>query len=228
MQASKAARPAVQILVANQNLEWARTVAQSFEPLGLPVAACAPNDVMDLEFGFNGLLVLLQGRDDEPAAARVRELRQAGKRCPILVLCPDEGTDAAAQILDAGADDYVTIPFDGRELQARARALLRRSSDQWLIPGAGTEVRLDNENRVVQVGPKAVKLTPTEFSIFQYLAERRGSWVSSEKIIADVIGTHHAPRTALVRVHVHHIRRKLADCGWCLRAEHGRGYMLSI
>ena len=72
------------------------------------------------------------------------------------------------------------------------------------------------------------KLTPTEFSIFQYLAERRGSWVSSDKIINDVIGSHHAPRTALVRVHVHHIRRKLADCGWCLRAEHGRGYMLSV
>jgi DNA-binding response OmpR family regulator len=179
-------------------------------------------------FGFNGLIVLLQGREDGAAADKVREIRQAGKRCPVLVLCPDEGTDAAAQILDSGADDYVTIPFDGRELQARARALLRRSSDQWLIPGAGTEVRLDTENRVVQVGPKAVKLTPTEFSIFQYLAERRGSWVSSEKIIADVIGTHHTPRTALVRVHVHHIRRKLADCGWCLRAEHGRGYMLSV
>src|SRR5688572_17979188 len=42
----------------------------------------------------------------------------------------------------------------------------------------------------------------------------------------EVIGTHHAPRTALVRVHVHHIRRKLGDCGWCVRAEHGRGYML--
>jgi two-component system response regulator TctD len=229
MQPGKAARPAVQILVANQNKEWAHSVAQAFEPLGIPVASCTPEQVLDMAtFGFNGLLVLLQGKEDPPAAGRVKEIRQAGKRCPVLVLCPDEGPDAAAEILDAGADDYVTIPFDARELQARGRALLRRSSDQWLIPGAGTEVRLDTENRVVQVGPKSIKLTPTEFSIFQYLAERRGSWVSSDKIIAEVIGTHHAPRTALVRVHVHHIRRKLADCGWCLRAEHGRGYMLSI
>jgi len=78
------------------------------------------------------------------------------------------------------------------------------------------------------VGPKSVKLTPTEFAIFQYLAERPGIWISSDRIITEVIGTHHAPRTALVRVHVHHIRRKLGDCGWCVRAEHGRGYMLSV
>jgi DNA-binding response OmpR family regulator len=219
----------MQILVANANVEWAKSVAQAFEPLGLPVAAVLPDDLMDqAAFGFNGLIVLLQGREDPSAAERVRLIRSSGKRCPVLVLCPDEGTEAAAEILDSGADDYVTLPFDARELLARARALLRRSSDQWLIPGAGTEVRLDTEGRTVQVGPKSIKLTPTEFSIFQYLAERRGSWVSSEKIINDVIGSHHAPRTALVRVHVHHIRRKLADCGWCLRAEHGRGYMLSV
>ena len=46
-----------------------------------------------------------------------------------------------------------------------------------------------------------------------------GIWISSDRIISEVIGTHHAPRTALVRVHVHHIRRKLGDCGWCVRAE---------
>ena len=150
------------------------------------------------------------------------------KRCPVLILCADNGPEAAAELLEAGADDYVCLPFNGRELAARARALIRRSSDQWLIPGSRTEVRIDPDKRMVQVGPKSVKLTPTEFAIFQYLAERPGIWISSDRIISEVIGTHHAPRTALVRVHVHHIRRKLGDCGWCVRAEHGRGYMLSV
>jgi DNA-binding response OmpR family regulator len=231
MEANRAARPPAQVIIGSENEEWARTVAKVFEPLNMPIASCEESKVIEVAgFGFAGLLVLVQGRETPASqvADRVREIRQSGKRCPILVLCPDEGPESAAEILDAGADDYVTLPFNGRELLARSRALLRRSSDQWLIPGAGTEVRLDSENRTVQVGPKTVKLTPTEFSIFQYLAERPGTWISSDKIIADVIGTHHAPRTALVRVHVHHIRRKLGDCGWCLRAEHGRGYMLSV
>jgi DNA-binding response OmpR family regulator len=229
MQATTTVRPAPQIILGSQSEEWALAIKKVFDPLGLPVAACRESELLQVAgFGFNGLIVLVQAHGTGKASDSVKAIRQAGKRWPILVLCPDEGPEAVAEILDAGADDYVTMPFNAVELVARTRALLRRSSDQWLIPGSGTEVRLDADNRTVQVGPKSVKLTPTEFSIFQYLAERRSTWVSSEKIIADVIGTHHAPRTALVRVHVHHIRRKLGECCWCLRAEHGRGYMLSV
>jgi two-component system, OmpR family, KDP operon response regulator KdpE len=218
-----------QVVVASEQQEWTSSVCKVFEDFNLDVAACNETDLGEaLGFGFQGLLVLVEGAERDSAAERVRRLRQSGRRCPVLILCQDHGPEAAAELLDAGADDYVCLPFDDRELAARARALIRRSSDQWLIPGAKTEVRLDAEQRTVQVGPRTVKLTPTEFSIFQYLAERPGVWVTSDRIIAEVIGTHHAPRTALVRVHVHHIRRKLAEYRWCLRAEHGSGYMLSI
>lgn len=225
-----AAQPAAaQVVVASEHPEWASTVCKVFEELELDVAACNEEEIPEVVgFGFQGLLVLVQGPKRDSAAERVKGLRQSGKRCPVLILCADNGPEAAAELLEAGADDYVTLPFNGRELAARARALIRRSSDQWLIPGARTEVRIDPDKRMVQVGPKSVKLTPTEFAIFQYLAERPGIWISSDRIISEVIGTHHAPRTALVRVHVHHIRRKLGECGWCLRAEHGRGYMLSV
>jgi DNA-binding response OmpR family regulator len=225
-----AAQPAAaQVVVASEHTEWASTVCKVFEELSLDVAACNEEEIGEvIGFGFQGLLVLVQGPKRESAAERVKILRQSGKRCPVLILCADNGPEAAAELLEAGADDYVCLPFNGRELAARARALIRRSSDQWLIPGSRTEVRIDPDKRTVQVGPKSVKLTPTEFAIFQYLAERPGMWISSDRIISEVIGTHHAPRTALVRVHVHHIRRKLGDCGWCVRAEHGRGYMLSV
>lgn len=219
----------VQVVVASPHAEWATTVCKVFEELKLEVASCQEDNISEVVgFGFQGLLVLVQGAERDSAADRVKALRQSGKRCPVLILCADNGPEAAAELLEAGADDYVCLPFNGRELAARARALIRRSSDQWLIPGARTEVRIDPDKRMVQVGPKSVKLTPTEFAIFQFLAERPGVWISSDRIITEVIGTHHAPRTALVRVHVHHIRRKLGDCGWCVRAEHGRGYMLSV
>lgn len=220
---------APRVVVASEHPEWAETVAKVFDQLKIPVLACPMGEVRERTgFGFGGLLVLVDGPERSRAANHVKELREEGKRCPILVLCPDNGPEAAAEILDAGADDYVCLPFNARELMARARALIRRSSDQWLIPGGGTEIQLNPEQRTVQIGPKIVKLTPTEFAIFNYLAERRGTWIPSDRIISEVIGTHHAPRTALVRVHVHHIRRKLGECGWCLRAEHGRGYMLSV
>lgn len=220
---------AAQVVVASEHTEWAASVCKVFEELKLDVAACKEDQISDVVgFGFQGLLVLVQGPKLDSAAERIKSLRQSGKRCPVLILCPDNGPEAAAELLEAGADDYVCLPFNGRELAARARALIRRSSDQWLIPGARTEVRLHPDTRMVQVGPKQVRLTPTEFAIFQYLAERPGMWISSDRIISEVIGTHHQPRTALVRVHVHHIRRKLGECGWCVRAEHGRGYMLSV
>ena len=220
---------APRVIVGSQHPEWAESVAKVFSQMSIPVVACALDQVPDVAgFGFGGLVVLVDGPERSRAANFVRELRKEGKRWPILVLCPDDGPEAAAEILDAGADDYVCLPFNGKELMARARALIRRSSDQWLIPGGGTELKLDPDQRTVHIGPKVVKLTPTEFAIFSYLAERRGNWISSDRIITEVIGTHHAPRTALVRVHVHHIRRKLGEAGWCLRAEHGRGYMLSV
>lgn len=217
-----------QVVVASEHEEWSSTVCRVFEEFQLEVEACPASQMTEsVSVGFRGLVVLVQGSERDSAADKVRGLRLSGKRCPVLVLCKDNGPEAAADLLEAGADDYVCLPFNGRELAARARALIRRSSAQWLMPGAKTEVVLEPDQRTVQVGPKRVKLTPTEFAIFQYLAERPETWVTSDRIISDVIGTHHAPRTALVRVHVHHIRRKLGDCGWCLRAEHGRGYKLA-
>lgn len=217
-----------QVVVASEDEQWATTVRRVFEELQLVVATCPASEMIDsVELGFRGLVVLVQGAERGSAADRVRDLRQTGKHCPVLILCKDNGPEAVADLLEAGADDYICLPFNGRELAARARALIRRSSAQWLLPGARTEVRLEPDARTVQVGPKRVKLTPTEFAIFQYLAERPETWITSDRIISEVIGTHHAPRTALVRVHVHHIRRKLGDCGWCLQAEHGRGYKLT-
>lgn len=217
-----------QVVVASEDEQWASTVCRVFEELQLKVVACPASQMSEsVRLDFGGLVVLVQGAERDSAAARVRDLRQTGKRCPVLILCKDDGPEAAADLLEAGADDYVCLPFNGRELAARARALIRRSSAQWLLPNSKTEVRLEPHERTVQVGPKRVKLTPTEFAIFQYLAERPETWVTSDRIISEVIGTHHAPRTALVRVHVHHIRRKLGDCGWCLQAEHGRGYKLA-
>ena len=113
---------AAQVVVASEHTEWATTVCKVFEELKLEVAACREEEVADVVgFGFQGLLVLVQGPKLDSAAERIKSLRQSGKRCPVLILCADNGPEAAAELLEAGADDYVCLPFNGRELAARAR-----------------------------------------------------------------------------------------------------------
>ena len=104
-----AAQPAAaQVVVASEHTEWASTVCKVFEELKLPVAACNEEEISEVVgFGFQGLLVLVQGPKRESAAERVKVLRQSGKRCPVLILCADNGPEAAAELLEAGADDYV-------------------------------------------------------------------------------------------------------------------------
>jgi two-component system KDP operon response regulator KdpE len=143
-------------------------------------------------------------------AALCRELR-ASYSGPVLTLSSRPEERLAIDVLDAGADTYVTLPFKAGELLARIRALLRarsakpRSSDAIRIG----ELEIDLTQRRVTVAGRVVRLTRTEFNILAFLARNHDRAVSTEAILETVWGPVRGDYTQSLRVHIGHIRRKI-------------------
>ena len=148
----------------------------------------------------------MPGSDGYELIAAVRKRAKT----PIVVLSV-RGVEAdKVRALDLGADDYVTKPFSVHELLARVRAQLRRTRDD--APPGPLEfpgLVIDRERRFVAVEGREVRLTPTEFSILEFLASRAGKPVTIGQIIGRV--WHGAPGTTpdAVRVHVGSLRKKI-------------------
>jgi two-component system KDP operon response regulator KdpE len=131
---------------------------------------------------------------------------------PIIVLSVrgDEKTKVAA--LDAGADDYVTKPFGMNELIARIRAALRRAivnSDKEAKAIRLGDFHIDLESRSVEVKGREVKLTPKEFDLLTYLAQRPGKVVTHRALLANVWGENSTESSEYLHVFIGHLRKKL-------------------
>jgi two-component system KDP operon response regulator KdpE len=121
----------------------------------------------------------------------------------------DEST--IVQVLDRGADDYLTKPFRSGELLARMRALLRRASTQperSSVVVAG-ELSIDLAKRKVLRDGNEIRLTRTEFDIVAFLGRNLDRVVTAEMILRQVWGPHHGEYAQTLRVHIGHIRRKI-------------------
>jgi two-component system copper resistance phosphate regulon response regulator CusR len=158
-----------------------------------------------------------------------RAIRTAGKRMPILMLTARDGVDDRIKGLDSGADDYLTKPFEFRELLARLRALLRRPTE--LRPSEITvgDVTLDPAAQTVKRGNKSISLTAKEYALLEYLARNAGRVIGRSEIAEHVWDESFDPFSNLIEVYVNRLRRKLGDEGGkpLLQTRRGSGYVLS-
>jgi len=143
-----------------------------------------------------------------------RDIRQAGLITPILMLTARGQTSDKVNGLKIGADDYVTKPFNMRELMARVEALLRRAPSR---PAAQSGVFEFGSIRVDLVGTEAtrdgtvVNLSAREFQLLRYFIEHRGATLSREELLKQVWGYSADMYTRTVDVHVASLRQKLED-----------------
>jgi DNA-binding response OmpR family regulator len=158
----------------------------------------------------------------------VRQLRAAGVTTPILVLTARGTWTERVAGIDAGADDYLPKPFDPEELNARIRAVLRRTGKQ-AVQGAETlevnGIKLSPGTREVWAEGTTVDLTTIEFDILDLIARSAGRVVSRHELTAAI---HQRPASPLDRsldVHVSHIRKKLGRQGGLIRTVRGVGYL---
>ena len=131
---------------------------------------------------------------------------------PIIVLSVRGEERTKVEALDAGADDYVTKPFSTNELLARVRATLRRASaaqpPESPVIAIG-DFRIDLQAHSVQVKNQEVRLTPKEFDVLVYMAQRAGKIVTHRALLAAVWGETSTEQPEYLRVVIGHLRKKL-------------------
>lgn len=176
-----------------------------------------------------GLLVLdvmLPGLDGFEVC---RRLRAQGNPIPIIMLTArDEDIDKIVG-LELGADDYLTKPFNPRELVARVKAILRRSERQ-AAPAAGPlrvgDLEIDLASREARAGLTLLDLRAQEFDLLVTLVENRGRVLSREQLLQQAWGFDFYGQTRTVDVHVAHLRKKLEATRVRIETVTGVGYKL--
>ena len=197
--------------------------------------------VLEAESGRQGIaevaqrkpdVVLLDlGLPDMDGLEVLKRLRE-WSRVPVLILSVRDGPEEKVAALDAGADDYVTKPFESAELLARLRAIQRRG---YATPEEPTfragHLTIDFVSRTVMVNGEEVKLTATEYSLLKVLAQHAGKVVTHKQLLREVWGPNAEEQSQYLRVYVTHLRKKieLPNCqDKLLRTESGIGYRLIV
>ncbi len=166
----------------------------------------------------------------------VRELRRQGIGCPVIMLTARSAKMDVVVGLEVGADDYITKPFDSRELAARLGAHLRRASQTGARgPREGViavgAVEIDTEGRWVRIGDQEVKLTMTEFNLLALMAANPGRVLTRAQLLEKVWGYLADVDYHSVDPHIQRLRKKLSsrgDAGVGLEAVAGLGYRLAV
>ncbi|MDT7690284.1 MAG: two-component system, OmpR family, copper resistance phosphate regulon response regulator CusR [Acidobacteriota bacterium] len=170
--------------------------------------------------------IMLPGKDGFEVC---RELRSTGSPVPVLMLTARDTIDDRVEGLDTGADDYLTKPFDFRELLAHIRALLRRG--QSLRPDVieVDDLEIEIRKRQVNRGGRGVHLTAKEYALLEYLARRAGEVVARADIAEHVWDENFDPFSNLIEVYVQRLRRKIDDGHETklIHTRRGAGYVLS-
>ena len=155
--------------------------------------------------------VMMPGMNGFEVCERIRQVSDA----PLIMLTALNHEQEMLRGLEAGADDFLSKPFNAEILLARARAVFRRSENK---NGGGSEFQYDNghltidvERHDVSIRGKRIKLTPVEFRLLVFLARNAGKVLTIEQIIANVWGPEYKGSTDYVHVYVSHLRKKLED-----------------
>ncbi|MBL7090733.1 two-component system response regulator TctD [Acidovorax delafieldii] len=175
--------------------------------------------ILDLTLpGLDGLQVLQQARS-------------RGLRTPVLILTARGTVGDRVVGLNAGADDYLPKPFDLDELEARLRALVRRSADPAVAPLAPSTVqigaiRYDKDSGALYLNGEVMELTPRELALMHALLAQPGHAVTKERLYELVFPGQLDVQYEAIEVVVYRLRKKLAGTGLTLMTLRGLGYLL--
>ena len=159
----------------------------------------------------------------------LRRLRDARVETPVLILSGQTEAETKVKGLDAGADDYLTKPFDKEELMARIQAIVRRSQghSQSVIRTGKLAVNLDTST--VEVEGHPIHLTGKEYGILELLSLRKGTTLTKEMFLNHLYGGMDEPELKIIDVFICKLRKKLADATGgdnYIETVWGRGYVL--
>lgn len=161
---------------------------------------------MTVDYDLIILDIMLPRRD---GLSVLRELRIKGIKTPILLLTAKATIESKVEGLDSGSDDYLTKPFDLRELVSRVNALLRRNSVDQPVQLTIADLTLDPVKRIARRGERALELTAREFSLLEYLMRKKGHALSRSQIMDHVWSGEFEGTSNIVDVYIKYLRGKV-------------------
>jgi two-component system OmpR family response regulator len=191
----------------------------------------AQSRLLQTDFDAAVLDIGLPKVDGLTVLKRVRAVKPA---LPVLVLTALDGLEDRVAGLNAGADDYLTKPFDFPELEARLRALLRRAQTRAAGPSTTVmgRLRFDRAGRRAGIGDRTVDLSPREWDLLDLLLSNADRVVQKGQITQGWTAERPDDRgdatvaPGMIEVYIHRLRRKLEGSGLSIRTVRGLGYLL--
>jgi two-component system response regulator PhoP len=163
-----------------------------------------------------------------PGAEVLKRLRQNKVHTPVLILTARDEKEVIVELLNAGADDYLTKPFDLGELLARTKALIRRGKGQPSPVLTVGDLEINTVNRTVQRSGRNIQLTAMEYRVLEYLAHRPRAVVSKTELLEHLYDYNWEKFSNVIEVYISGLRRKLNEgsSAELIHTLRGQGYIL--
>jgi DNA-binding response OmpR family regulator len=171
--------------------------------------------------------VLLPGMDGFEVCTFLRNDMKSD--IPIILLTALGEVENKIKGLNIGADDYLSKPFDLRELLARVEALIRRNQLKRGLSISCGKLKINTKSQKVYCGDEQIELSKKEYQILEFLMKNSGTVFSREDIIGRLWEIGNEPRSNIVDVYIRYLRKKLEPCGmeFCIETVQGKGYRLN-
>jgi two-component system response regulator PhoP len=221
----------LRILIVEDEVRLAENIARSFRESagyavdiardgedGLFMAESNPYDAVLLDL----MLPKLDG------LGVLRKMREAKQHTPVLVLTARDEKESIVALLNTGADDYLTKPFDLGELLARTKALIRRGKGHSSPILEVGDLQINIADRIVHKGGEKISLTAMEYRVLEYLAHRPGAVVSKTELLEHLYDYNWEKFSNVIEVYISGLRRKLDDNSsqQLIHTVRGQGYTL--
>jgi len=221
----------MRLLLVEDHAELALWVAKTLRQSGFAVDVIDRGDsaataLLTQSYDLVVLDLSLPGMDGLELLRRIRH-QEKTSRLPVLILTARGTPEDRVKGLNLGADDYLPKPFELAELEARIKALLRRSSNVVPTVLVG-QLEFDTTTRVVLVRGKPLALTQRELAVLEALLSRLGKPVPRDTLFDKVFGLDDDVQPEAIELYVHRLRKKLEGSGVAINTLRGLGYMLAI
>lgn len=217
----------MRILIAEDDRIIADGLARALKRSGYAID-CAHNGLdadTALMTASYDLLILDVGLPKLSGLEVLKRLRARNSSLPVLMLTALDGTSDRVRGLDLGADDYMAKPFELAELEARVRALTRRSAGAIPTMQCG-QLTYDQVGRVAQIAGQTLDLSAREIGLLEILLQRVGRLVSKDQLVDHLCGWGEEVSHNAIEVYVHRLRKKLEPGGVRIVTVRGLGYCL--
>jgi DNA-binding response OmpR family regulator len=221
----------MRVLVVEDEVRLASNLAEALRQRCGYAVDCAETGTDGLslaEFGHYDLLLLDLMLPGLNGLRIVQRVRRRGDVTPILILTARDERARVIELLNAGADDYLTKPFDLGELLARAKALIRRgkgASHPVLTTG---RISVNTVEQTVRCDGQLIDLSPTEYRLFEYLIHRPRAVVSGRELLEHLYDYNSQHHSNVIEAHISNLRKRLRAAGeeTSIATIRGRGYRL--